>query len=142
MTTYAGNIAPLLPGLASCADQQNQTFTKEYLNPGYVKYYDYATEIKTVTHPQRLDDFYGTLKSLGVGISSSWDDKTKKAALQMALDQYHAKQPSARSYLVLAMSNGKPQISGQNAVAWFDQTQPILENLIQNVQNKMNTWKV
>ncbi|EXJ55903.1 hypothetical protein A1O7_08834 [Cladophialophora yegresii CBS 114405] len=143
MVTYSDNILPRCKGIAKAATEQNQTFTKDFLNTE-VKYYDKMDEPKKVTHPQRLDDLYGTLfSSFTSPLPAGTPDKEKKKMVQTVLDQYHAKQASARAYLVLASQNGGMQKPyDKSAVGWFDRTQKTLEDLILGLQKTLNEWKV
>lgn len=140
MTTYTGNIFPLCQGIAKCASEQNATFTTKYLNTGEVKYFDKSKEKGKVTHPQRLDDFYGTVTSLSIQPPSSVSDKEKKAVIQQCLNEYHSKEASARAYLIVAMGEGVKATPPKNAVQWFDGCQETLNSLVQNLQSKLNGW--
>jgi hypothetical protein len=138
MSTYTTTILPLCQGIVKCAKEQNAAFFTNYEKPGEVKYYEKSVAHEKVTHPQRLDDFYGALFYLAGPLPAS--DKEKKKAIETCLNEYHYKKPSARSYLVLCQGRGVSK-APKTPVQWFDETQKTLNQLIQNLHLKLNAWK-
>ncbi|KAK7424023.1 hypothetical protein QQX98_000633 [Neonectria punicea] len=137
MTTYAKNISPACQGVATCAQQQKAAFDTYYLKTGQVHYFDKGKEPAKAL---RLDDLYGALTSLSLQFPTSMSDKNKKTAIQQGLNEYYQKKDSAAAYLLLCMNRSSQ--SSKNAVAWFDETQKILDGRVHVLQEALNGWKL
>ncbi|OHF00895.1 hypothetical protein CORC01_03723 [Colletotrichum orchidophilum] len=127
--------------VATCAKQQNTTFDTYYLKTGQVNYYTRAEEPpNSKSKCVRLDDFYGSLSYLSQQAPASMTDKAKKAAIQLCLNEYYHKKDPASAYLLLGMSRSAKAKSPKNAVAWFDETLPILNGRIEVLQKALSGW--